>query len=330
MPTTYDVARLAGVSQMTVCRAFDEFASIRPETRQRILAAAAEIGYVHNRTASSLASRRHRAIGLILPTLQELIYLPVVDGARGACEARGVDVLLQAIDYDRAKERTVISSLLGQSVRAILIPSIGHSAETARLLRASPIPVIEAGNLPRRPIHFAVGHSDFEAGYTAGRHLTQSGRRSIAMICGYPEETSNSRDRLRGYRRALMEADLPVKPELIAFTDHSTEGAGSALERIRATGKKFDAILAAGEIWSPPVLLQLLKLGVRVPDDVAVIGVGQVPLGPYFPVSLSYVALPRFDTGRLAAELAMDVADGVRVERRVRKLPIGLIMGTSV
>ncbi|MET0429579.1 MAG: LacI family DNA-binding transcriptional regulator [Microvirga sp.] len=327
MPTTYDVARAAGVSQMTVSRAFDPEAPIRDRTRRKILATAEEIGYVHNRSASDLASGRRRGIGMIVPTLQESIYLPVVDGARRAFDAEGASFFLQAIDYDRRKEMGALTTLLSLRVRAVLLPSIGHGAKEAAFIRRLAVPVIEAGNLPEQPIHAAVGHSDFKAGYVATRHLIAAGRTRVAMICGHPNQTSNSRDRLRGYRAALREAGLFADPGRIAFTDHSCAGAAHALARIEAGGTPFDSIVAAGELWSPPVLLSLLKSGRQVPDDVAVMGVGDVTLGPYFPVGLSVVALPRYESGRMAAELAMADPAGSRGQRI--ELPVTLTLRES-
>ena len=208
MPTMNDVARVSGFSQMTVSRAFLDASSIRKETRDRILKVASEIGYFHNKTASSLASRRLRAFGIILPTLQDSIYLPFVSGARTVFERLGADYLLQSIDYAREREPEAIASLLSQRVQAILLPSIGHTRETGKLLRAIPIPLIEVGNLPKRPLHFAVGHSDFDAGYMATKRLIDIGRRRIAILCGYVDSTSNARDRLDGYRHAMSEAGL--------------------------------------------------------------------------------------------------------------------------
>ncbi len=210
MPTMDDVARITGFSQMTVSRAFLESSSIRKETRDKILEAAAQLGYFHNKAASRLASRRSRAFGIILPTLQDSIYLPFVAGAREVFEENGADYLLQSIDYARRREPQAIGPLASERVRAILLPSIGHTRETEKLLRSIPIPIIEVGNLPRRPIHFAVGHSDFEAGYLATRHLIETGRRRLSIICGRVAETSNARDRLAGFRKAMAEAGLEV------------------------------------------------------------------------------------------------------------------------
>ena len=324
MPTMDDIARVTGFSQMTVSRAFLDSSPIKKETRDKILEAAAELGYFHNKTASSLASQRLRAFGIILPTLQDSIYLPFVAGAREVFERNGADYLLQCIDYARKREPQAIGPLVSQRVRAILLPSIGHTRETAKQLRAIPIPIIEVGNLPRRPIHFAVGHSDFEAGYMATRRLIETGRRSIAIICGHVSQTSNARDRLGGYRRAMTEAGLDVPAERVAETEHAVDAGPKSLARLLAAGS-FDGLVVAGEIWGPAVLLDLLRRGARVPQDVALINIGEVELGPYLPVSIPYVALPRYETGKAAAELALALSRGEEITQEITKLPVKLV-----
>lgn len=324
-----DVAQVSGFSQMTVTRAFLDSASIRAETRERILKVAAEIGYYHNKAASNLASRRSRAFGIILPTLQDSIYLPFVDGARQVFERDRADYVLQTIDYARGRESHVIGSLLSHRVQAILLPSIGHTPETEGMLKSLPIPLIEVGNLPRRPIHFAVGHSDFDAGYLATRRLIDGGRRSIAIMCGYVRHTSNARDRLSGYRRALREGGLEFVPGRVAEVDHAVEAGLAGLARLIESAGPFDGLVVAGEIWTSATLLELLKMGWRIPKDLAVVGVGEVELGRYLPVPLTYVALPRYETGKAAAELALALVDGRLPESNVTRLPVRLIASDS-
>lgn len=329
MPTMDDVARLSGFSQMTVSRAFLDSASIRAETRERILKVASEIGYYHNKAASNLASRRSRAFGIILPTLQDSIYLPFVAGARAVFERERADYVLQTIDYARGRESDVIASLLSHRVQAILLPSIGHTSETEGLLKSLPIPLIEVGNLPKRPIHFAVGHSDFDAGYRATQRLTAGGRRRIAIICGRVRDTSNARDRLNGYRKALREAGLEFDAARVAEVDHAVEAGLAGLARLTATAGPIDGLVVAGEIWSSATLLELLKQGRRIPKDLAVVGVGEVELGRYLPVPLTYVALPRHQTGKAAAELALTLVDGEIPEKSVMRLPVELVASES-
>ena len=329
MPTMDDVARATGFSQMTVSRAFLDSSPIRKETREKILEAAARLGYFHNKAASTLASPRSRAFGIILPTLQDSIYLPFVAGAREVFEHYGADYLLQSIDYARKREPHAIGPLVSQRVRAILLPSIGHTRETQRLLSSIPIPIIEVGNLPKRPIHFAAGHSDFEAGHLATQHLIDTGRRHLAIICGYVAQTSNARDRLAGFRKAIAKAGLELSAGQIAEVEHTVEAGPQALARLLETRTKIDGLVVAGEIWGAPVLLDLLRRARRVPKDISVISIGEVELGPYLPVTMSYVSLPRYETGRAAAELALAVSRGEEVKQPIVKLPVDLVRHQS-
>jgi LacI family gluconate utilization system Gnt-I transcriptional repressor len=329
MPTMDDVARLSGFSQMTVSRAFLASAPIRADTRERILKVAAEIGYYHNKAASSLASRRSRSFGIILPTLQDSIYLPFVEGARQVFERDRADYVLQTIDYARGRESHVIGALLSHRVQAILLPSIGHTPETEGLLKSLPIPLIEVGNLPKRPIHFAVGHSDFDAGYLATRRLLVSGRRRIAIICGYVRHTSNARDRLNGYRKALREGGVDFVEQRVAEVDHAVDAGLAGLARLIESAGRFDGLVVAGEIWTSATLLELLKRGRRIPKEIAVVGVGEVELGRYLPVPLTYIALPRYETGKAAAELALTLVDGELPRDVTMRLPVKLIASDS-
>jgi LacI family transcriptional regulator, gluconate utilization system Gnt-I transcriptional repressor len=250
MPTMHDVARESGFSQMTVSRAFLESASIRKETRERILKVAEEIGYYHNKAASYLASQRSRAFGIILPTLQDSIYLPFVEAARRVFESHRADYILQTIDYARGRESYAIGSLLSQRVQVIMLPSIGHTADTRRFLETLPIPLIEVGNLPKKPIDFAVGHSDFEAGYLATKRLIEIGRRKIAIIRGYARDTSNARDRSNGYRRAMREAGLPLVESRQIEVEHSIDAGLHGLDRLLKSAREFDGLVIGGEIWT--------------------------------------------------------------------------------
>jgi LacI family gluconate utilization system Gnt-I transcriptional repressor len=329
MPTMDDVARASGFSQMTVSRAFGGSASIKKETRDRILSAAAELGYYPNRAASSLASQRTRTFGIVLPTLQDSIYLPFVEGAGRVFEANNCDYLLQSIDYAIGRESHAITALLSHRVQAILLPSIGHTPATRRFLGTIPIPLIEVGNLPRRPLDFAVGHSDFEAGYLATRRLIEGGRRRIAIICGNFKVTTNARDRFNGYRRAMHETSLEVPADCVVEVEHSVDAGLEGLERLTRADRAFDGLVVAGEIWSAAVLLHILKRGKRVPEDIALVGIGKVELGPYLPVSLTHIDLPRNETGARSAELAISLSQGKHVAKRVQKLPVKLVAMAS-
>jgi DNA-binding LacI/PurR family transcriptional regulator len=178
-------------------------------------------------------------------------------------------------------------------------------------------------------VQYAVGHSDRTAGYVATRRLIEIGRRRIGIMCGILDVTTNARDRLNGFRRAMQEAGLPVPDQRVAEVAHSVEAGLEGLAVLMARRPRIDGLVVAGEIWSAAVLLQLLKSGVAVPGALAVAGVGEVELGPYLPVPLTSVALPRYETGVQAAELALALARGDAPASPLVKLPVNLVLRAS-
>jgi LacI family transcriptional regulator, gluconate utilization system Gnt-I transcriptional repressor len=329
MPTMSDVALAAGVSQMTVSRAFSEGRPIREETRLRVLEAAQTLGYFHNQLAASLASQKSRSVGIVIPTLRDSIYMAVIEGASEVLEEAGFDYVLQAVGYQKDREPAALQALLARRVQALLMPSFGHSSETRKLLRRLATPLIEFGNLNPDAIGNAVGHSDFAAGSAATRALLARGRRRIALICSHVAETSHARDRRRGYRSALLEAGLPFAPRLSIEIDHEVEAAIPALEQLLAERPAIDALVVGGEIWSPVVMIELAKRAVAVPQRLAVIGIGDFELAPHLPVPMSVVSLPRYETGRAAAAMVVELCAGRPVAAPTVELPCTLIARAS-
>ena len=252
-----------------------------------------------------------------------------MEAARQVFEKHRFDFVLHTIDYAKGRESHAIASLLSLRVQAIMLPSIGHTAETRKLLESLPIPLIEVGNLPKKPIHFAVGHSDFEAGYLATKRLIEIGRRNIAIICGHPGTTTNARDRLGGYHKALHEAGLAAATTNHVQVDHSIDAGLHGLDRLLQSSAGFDALVVGGEIWTAAIVLRLLAAGRSIPDDLAVVGIGEVELGQYLPVPLTYVALPRAETGTRSAELAVSLSRGDEIHQASVVLPVRLIVNAT-
>jgi LacI family transcriptional regulator len=123
----------------------------------------------------------------------------------------------------------------------------------------------------------------------------------------------------------MHDAGLEVPEHRVAQVEHSVDGGLEGLERLIRSKRSFDGLVVAGEIWSAAVLLHILKSGRSVPDEIAIVGVGKVELGPYLPVSLTHVDLPRRETGVRSAELAITLSRGEPLANFVRKLPINLV-----
>ena len=127
----------------------------------------------------------------------------------------------------------------------------------------------------------------------------------------------------------MAEAGLEVSSQQVAEVEHVIDAGPKALARLLEVGAQVDGLVIAGEIWAAAVLLDLLRRGGRVPKDIALISIGEVELGPYLPVTMSYVSLPRYATGRAAAELALALSRGDEIGEPVIKLPVTLVRNES-
>ena len=158
-----DVARVAGVSPMTVSRAFKADSSVSEATREAILKAADELGYVFDSTASSLRSQRTDFVAVTIPSINNANFADTVRGLSDGLKARGLQILLGTTDYDMAEEERLIEQLLRRRPEAIVVTGGKHTARARRMLENAGIPVIETWDLPETPIGHVVGFSNAEA-----------------------------------------------------------------------------------------------------------------------------------------------------------------------
>lgn len=330
IPTMSDVARAAGVSQMTVSRALRGHGQVRAKTRAHILAVAADLGYFPNRAASELASRSNRSIGIIVPTLQDSIYASMLEKVGAVLGESGYGYVLQSVSYHREREPAALRALIAQRVRAMMIPAIGHSDESRAIIAQMPIPYVEFGSHGPDNIGVCVGHSDYEAGLEATRRLIAAGRRRIAIICGLTNKISHARDRYHGYRDALTEAGIDVDPSLIADIETKVTPGIKAFDALLELNADIDGVVVAGEIWAPGVALRAHARGIRVPEQMSIIGIADFELAIHLPVPLTVVALPREETGRVAAKIIIDMCESPHDRQEGVRLPLQLIERASV
>jgi LacI family gluconate utilization system Gnt-I transcriptional repressor len=183
-PTLSAVAKLAGVSSITVSRVVRLPDLVAPETRVRVEAAMRELGYVPNQLAVGLARARTRSIGVLVPTIANSIFADTVQGLSDELEPLGYAVILAQSRYDAAREDHMLSALLSRRPEAIIMVGSPATEDGARLLRRAGIPVAETWDLPATPIDAVAGFNNYEAGVAVARHLVTQGRNSLAFIGG--------------------------------------------------------------------------------------------------------------------------------------------------
>lgn len=303
--TIRDVARRAQVSVASVSRALNGLNNVRGETRERILAAAAELGYVPHAGARSLSLSRAYSIGVVLPDLHGEFFSECVRGMDREASRRGYLLLLSNMHDDGEQAMKALRAMRGR-VDGLLVmaPHIAPDALAQALPPALPAVLI---NCPQGTPRRAALRIDNAAGAGAVmRHLVANGYRRIVHLAG-PEGNIDARERAQGYR-AAMAALLPdVAPTIIA--GDFNESAGDAAARRIVTGEiDCDAVFAANDMMALGCLHGLRSAGKRVPEDVAVAGFDDVPLARY--MGLTTVQVRIAELGGRAVELLIDQLEG--------------------
>ena len=311
MSSIKDVARTVGVSTATVSRALRGLPRVSESTRDRVLRAAADLDYVASPSAAGLAGGRTRAVGVVVPFVSRWFFASVVQGAEAPLREAGYDLLLYNLGGDmESRDRVFASHLLRRRVDAVLVlsltPSTSEIAELVKLKR--PVALVGA----TVPGWSSVRIDDVDAACTAMRHLLALGHRRIAHIGGSLEgqlDFAAPRDRLEGYRREMAAARLPVDRRWEIASDFTVQGGVRGMTELLALepAARPTAVFAASDEMAIGAVAAVRRAGLRVPDDVSVIGIDDHEMAEFF--ELTTVAQPAREQGRLAAAAVLAAMD---------------------
>jgi DNA-binding LacI/PurR family transcriptional regulator len=314
--TIADVAQAAGVSIATVSRVLSPGPRpypVRPETAERVRAAAAALNFVPSPLGRGLATSRSGLLGLLVPDLADPHYPAIASGVEDSARAADLAVLICNTLGSPARLADYLRFLHARHVDAIVLcggSSLGP--DELATLEASSAPVVLIGR-PAEPSRLPyVSIDNLDAARAATVHLLGGGRSRIAHLAG-PAAQTTMLDRANGYRWAMGEARLPT---LVVETNGSPEDGLRQAWRLldRAPGERPDAIFAATDRLALAALAAAADLHVRVPQHLAVVGFDDLPLAPYFRPGLTSVAQPARQLGELAIQAALQLTSGLRVE----------------
>jgi LacI family gluconate utilization system Gnt-I transcriptional repressor len=300
-PTLSAVAKLAGVSSITVSRVVRLPDLVAPQTRGRVEAAMRQLGYVPNLVAGSLASSRTSSVGVLVPTIANSIFADTVQGLSDELEPLGYAVILAQSRYDDAREDHMLAALLSRRPEAIIMVGSPATEDGTRLLQRAGIPVVETWDLPAAPIDAVAGFSNYAAGAAVARHLVAQGRQNLAFIGG--DDPRGTR-RWLGFRDAAMEAGTKCPRRLIL--ERNASGSVAALAELPGV----DAVFAANDAHAIGFMSGLRRAGLQRPGSavdqpVAVIGLGDLEMGRLIEPSLSTIRVHGDAIGRTAAKLIL-------------------------
>ncbi|MEU2438730.1 LacI family DNA-binding transcriptional regulator [Streptomyces rubradiris] len=308
-PTLEEVAAHAGVGRGTVSRVVNNAAGVRESTRQAVQQAIAELGYVPNLAARTLAGRRADAVALVVTEpdwrlFAEPFFSEIVSSLGDALADTGMQLLLTMVRSDTERKR-FLEYARGGRVDGALLVSVRADDTLPDMLAEARLPTVMLG---RRSGDEHVSYVDADnagGARSAVTHLLATGHKAIATITG-PLDMYVAQSRLRGYRQALAAAGLSTDESWIAESDFTEESGRRAMARLLERHPEIDAVLAASDTTAAGALMELRATGRRVPEDVAVIGFDDFPLAEQTEPRLTTVRQPLAEIGRAMVRLLLE------------------------
>ncbi|MEV0390809.1 LacI family DNA-binding transcriptional regulator [Nonomuraea sp. NPDC050643] len=308
MVSIKDVAAHAGVSPGTVSNVLNRPGKVAPATRERVEAAINELGFVRHGSASTLRAGHSRTIGLSVIDIGNPFFTEVAAGVEDVASELGYAVILGNSAGSLDKEERNLRVLAEHRVRGVLITPSGEDPARLDRLREHGISVVLVDHPAHRPDQCAVAVDDVAGGRAAVAHLLAKGARSIAYVTG-PLTIRQCVERREGAKAAMRAVGLDPADLRVAETATMTARAGEKAAADLIAGGLPEAVFCANDLLALGVLRALLRAGVRVPEDVVLMGYDDIDFAAASTVSLSSMRQPTYQLGRIATELLLDECD---------------------
>ncbi|VWB26875.1 LacI family transcription regulator [Burkholderia latens] len=328
-----DVARLAGVSKMTVSRVLAGH-SVAADTRERVCRAIEQLGYVADAAAGALSSGRSEFVAVLVPSLSSSNFSDTVRGLTDALEPHGLQLLLGDTDYDLEREERLVRSMLRHQPRCIALTGAQHTDATRKLLERSAIPVVEMWDLPTRPIDTAVGFSNVRAARAMVRHLAERGYRRIGFLGGASELDRRGLDRLKGYQAEIKALGL-CAPRVVRLGESpiTMSHGGPAMAAMLEQWPDTDAVMCVSDMSAFGAIMECHRRGLSVPADVAVAGFGNFEVASCCHPTITTVSVDAYGIGLHTGEALLGALqrrdDGEPVESRCIRIDYTIVARES-
>ncbi|WP_309226489.1 MULTISPECIES: LacI family DNA-binding transcriptional regulator [unclassified Mycolicibacterium] len=324
-PTLKEIAHEAGVHVSTASRVLRQPEPVDgwSESALKIREVAAKLGYQRNLWAASLRTRRTTTIGAVMPRLTDGVVATVYEGVEEVATARGYSVLLCSPPDSIDAQRHAVDSLVARQVDGLLLSSIHLSGgDFIDELGAGTVPVLLLNRHAGTSLPYVSG-DDHRGGYLVGRHLLDRGHTKVAIVAG-PDHASTAQDRLAGFVYAMRESGIELTPRQIRRSGFDVSSGRQAGTELLCRPDRPEAIFAVSDVIAIGVLGAARDLGLRIPEDLRLIGYNDIPIAKELPVPLTTVHSPARQIGATGVGCLIDLIDGQPVESV--KLAVELIV----
>lgn len=316
MATIKDVARLAGVSTTTVSHVINKTRFVAETTQEKVLDAVKQLNYAPSAVARSLKCNTTRTIGMLVTQSTNLFFSEVIDGVESYCYRQGYTLILCNTGGIYEKQRDYIRMLAEKRVDGMLVMCSDLTEELLEMLESHPnIPKVIMDWGPETSQADKIIDNSEEGGYLATKYLIEKGHKAIACLSGHFVKAA-CQERIAGFRRAMAEANLPVNDDWILEGNFECDTAVLAADKILAMDTRPTAVFCFNDTMALGLMSRLQQRGVRVPQDMSIIGYDNIELAEYFSPPLTTVHQPKRRVGKNAFEILLERIKDKEHERR--------------
>jgi LacI family transcriptional regulator len=319
--TIYDVAREANVSMATVSRVVNGNPNVKPATRKKVLEVIERLGYRPNAVARGLASKKTTTVGVIIPDISSTFFAELARGIEDIATMYKYNIILSNSDQNKEKELHLLNTMLGKQVDGIVFMGGNITPEHVDEFEKSPVPIVLAGSIEESAKIPSVNINYEQAAYDAVLSFIEKGHKQIGIAIGPLHEPINEAKKLAGYKRALSEAGIEYKEELVAEGDYTYDSGIEAFEKLMEASVKPTAIFAGSDEMALGVVHGAEDKGFSVPNDVEVISSDNTRLALMVRPQLTSVVQPLYDIGAVAMRLLTKYMNKEKVTENIVVLP---------
>lgn len=301
-PTLEDVARRAGLSPMTVSRALNSPQLVRPKTVEKVMQAVHATSYIPNALAGSLASRRSKLIAVLVPQINNNMFVDTIQSLSDELARRGYHILLCVAGYTEQTEAELMATLLSRRPDGVVLTGIHHSTELKKVILNAMIPVVEIWDLTPTPLDMLVGFSHEKVGQAIGKYLLSKGYRRPGLLW---TDDRRAAQRKQGLCDVLQPNAIDVVHQVDVPLPASLALGRSGLTQLSGKGE-FDVIVCSSDTLAQGAIMEAESRGLRIPQDIAVIGFGDLDFAACNRPSITTVSVDRHAIGQRAATLLAD------------------------
>lgn len=302
-PNLKDVAKVAGVSAITVSRVLSDPTKVSEKLRQKVEQAVHEIGYIRNQAASALASRKSGVLAVIIPSLSNIVFNDVLQGIYQAVKSKNMQVVLGDCHYSPLEEEKLIATLLSQSPEGFILTGTAQTDYARKLLLQADIPIVQIMELTNDPIDMNIGFSHQKAGFDMTQHLLQQGYRALGFLGARMDP--RTQQRLAGFKQAIASWPEPCQQYIQTTSQSSSiKLGGQLLQAVIAESEGHcDAVFCCNDDLALGALFESKRMNLNVPKDIAISGFNDLEASALVEPAISSVASPRAEMGKQAVEM---------------------------